>query len=111
MSIKYSGYVFDEPVLISNWNAPYRAGLYAILVPDQSVTPRPFRVIYFGESGNMSERGFLKLHAKFPCWIREAGSENNLYVALLLMPDSTPEQRRVAETQLIANYNPACNRT
>ena len=65
MSIKFSSYAFNEPMPVTLWTPPYRAGLYAMLVPDGSCRPRPFRIIYFGESGNMSDRGFLRSHHKF----------------------------------------------
>lgn len=111
MSIKYGSYVFDEPVLFALWSPPNRTGLYAILIPDKSFRPKPFRVIYFGESGNLSERGFFKSHNKYSCWIREAGSEENLYIAIYLMPDSTPSQRKFIEKLLITQYKPVCNQS
>lgn len=109
MSIRYGGYVFDAPAPLAAWSAPGKAGVYAILVPDQTYRPMPFRVIYFGESGDMSERGFLKGHRKYSCWIREAGSEESLYIAVYPMPKSTPEQRRAVESKLISEVGPVCN--
>lgn len=109
MSIKFSNYVFVEPIPITFLTPPYRAGLYAILVPDITATPRPFRVIYFGESGNLSDRGFFKAHHKYFSWLLQAGVESNLYIAVYLMPLSTQEQRRLVESQLIADYRPVCN--
>ena len=109
MGITYGSYAFNEPVPGGLWSPPYLAGLYAILFPDQAITPRPFAVVYFGESGNMSERGFLRSHEKFPCWIRQAGSESNLYIAVYLMPNSTVDQRRAIEAELINQYKPNCN--
>ena len=109
MSIKFSSYAFNEPMPVTLWTPPYRAGLYAILVPDITVSPRPFRVIYFGESGNLSERSFFKAHHKYFSQLQQAGVESNLYVAVYLMPVSTQEQRRTVESQLIADYRPICN--
>ena len=109
MAIRYGGYVFDAPAPVARWSAPHRAGVYAILVADQTYQPMPFRVIYFGESGNMSERGFLNGHPKYSCWIREAGSEQSLYIAVYPMPESTPEHRRAVAGGLISEIGPVCN--
>jgi hypothetical protein len=110
MTIRYGGYVFDAPAPVARWSAPHRAGVYAILVADQRCQPMPFRVIYFGESGNMSERGFLKGHPKYSCCVREAGSEQSLYIAVYPMPESTPEQRRAVADVLISEIGPVCNK-
>jgi hypothetical protein len=109
MAIRYGGYVFDAPAPVARWSAPHRAGVYAILVADQTYQPMPFRVIYFGESGNMSERRFFRGHPKYSCWIREAGSEQSLYIAVYPMPVSTREQRRAVAVGLISEIGPVCN--
>ncbi len=108
MSIKFSDYVFSEPILLNDWEPPYKAGIYVILKYDSSCTPRPYSYLYFGESGNISERGFTSHHAR-PCWIRNAGGEAKLYIATYLMPSSTAEERRAVEAKLIAYYQPVCN--
>ncbi len=110
MTIQYGNYVFSEPVQIDNWTPTYRAGIYAILKPGRSVSPKPFAVLYFGESGNLFDRGFFRAHHRYLCWLREAGLERNLYIAVYLMPDSTPDQRRAVESALISQYGPICNR-
>ena len=109
MNINFGGYNFSEPTKLTTWKPPYLAGLYAILIPDLSGDPLPLRVIYFGESGNMSERGFPSSHAKYSCWIAEASSEDYLSITIFPMPGSTEEQRRTIENQLISRYSPTCN--
>jgi hypothetical protein len=109
MSINYGGIQFNDPVRVTEWLPPFRAGLYAILVPDQSASPKPFRAIYFGESSNLSERGFLRSHIRYNSWIREAYSNNNLYISVHYMPDSTQQQRMELEKRLIDTYHPVCN--
>lgn len=104
MSIKYNEVNFSEPERLSNWAPPYRAGLYVIMVPDQNMKPKPYRAIYFGESGNMSERGFNSHHKK-NCWINTAGSEGNLFISTHLMPDSSEKERRNIEERLVQEYN------
>ena len=107
--IGFSGHNFSEPEQLVNWNPPCRAGLYAITVPDQSIKPKPFRVVYFGESGNMSERGFSS-HHKRSCWIKAAGRETNIYISTLLLPDATPFGRTNLEHTLVLKHKPVCNR-
>ncbi len=109
MSINYGDHLFSDPVWIGLWKPPRAAGLYAILVLDQSVKPQPYRVIYFGETEDFSARGFIKNHNKYPCWMRESGSEHYLYISILPQSWLTPEQRKAAEAVLIAKYRPACN--
>lgn len=108
MSIIYSTIAFTEPEKLSNWEPPHRAGIYAILIPDSNSKPRPFSVVYFGESENMSERGFASHHKRY-CWVKKAGNENNLYVSTYLMPNSTKEQRTTIESQLVQTFRPSCN--
>ncbi|MEW5902122.1 MAG: hypothetical protein AB1715_11720, partial [Acidobacteriota bacterium] len=101
--------VFAEPVPLTAWTAPFRSGLYAILVPDPGATPRPFRPIYFGESEDISDQSFINKHPKYPCWINEAGDVSKLYIAVYHMPFSTREQRLAVESSLISEYRPVCN--
>jgi len=108
MSITLGGLTFSGPTRFRDWDPPYRAGIYAILMPGAR-TAQSFRVLYFGESGNMSERGFLRSHHKYACWIRKAKSEDQLYVSTHLMPNSNADDRRKVESQLVSQYNPDCN--
>lgn len=109
MAICFGGYEFSEPVQLIHWVPPSIAGLYAILIPDNTYNPRPFRVIYFGETKNYSERGFIRSHHKYSAWLNVAGSEDNLYVSTFFMVLSPSLQRVVTETYLINEYRPVCN--
>ena len=55
MSIYFADSLFTEPERLTSWKPPYMAGIYVILIDDPSSTPVPFRPIYFGETGDMSE--------------------------------------------------------
>ncbi len=99
---------FSEPALfVFHFPLLFESGLYAILVPDASCSPRPFRVIYFGETGELSKR-VTSSHEKYPDWVREAGTASYLYVAFHEIA-GTQQARRAAESDLIAHYRPACN--
>jgi hypothetical protein len=110
MSITWGDVSFEGPYSITNWNPPYRAAVYAIMMkPDSRSKLNTYRILYFGESGNLSDRGFYRSHHKYNCWIRNAGSDDNLYIGIHPMPNSTDEERKRIEAALIARYNPVCN--
>jgi hypothetical protein len=98
---------FSEPARFPSVLVPSFQGIYAILVPDTGLTPRPFRLLYIGESANLSER-ITKQHERFEDWIREALG-GRLYFAYHKTIGMTDQQRRDAECELINHYNPPCN--
>jgi len=101
-------FTFSDPVPLAQWQPPARAGVYAILVPNDAVRPRPFSVIYFGQAHNYSERGFPNQHHKSFAWITTAQGKP-LHVATYDMPGSSEEQRCAVESALCSHYNPCCN--
>lgn len=104
---------FSGPFQLKYWAPPQSAGLYAILKYTRGLllAPDGWTVLYVGETGDLSERGFPSGHHAYPRWVYEAGSADNLYIATYMMPYSTPEQRRAVEKQLVTEYAPPCNRT
>lgn len=106
--IAFHNRFFTEPALFHMVLPPIASGIYAILVPDSSSSPRPFRAIYFGESRNLNDR-VTGEHERYGDWVTEAGNLSNLYVAFCLTPPLRGEQRRWVENDLIARYRPACN--
>jgi len=109
MNITFDEYEFNEPVKITKWEPPESRGLYVILVPDLHVEGLPLRPIYFGQSENFAERGFLKSHHKHEDWIKEAREIDNLFIAIYDMPGSTKEEREAIESKLINLNHPVCN--
>ncbi len=109
MSIYFADSLFTEPERLSSWKPPYIAGIYAILVDEPSSAPMPFRPIYFGETGDMSESGLIQHHPLHDCWYKQTGSVYRLYIAVCEMPDSSPVERKRLETELIKQYRPICN--
>ena len=106
----FDKYEFSEPTQITKWEPPESKGLYAILKPDiHAEGLLPVKPIYFGQTENFAERGFIKSHKKYPDWIEEAREIDNLFIAIYLMPGSTEEERKAIETELIAKYQPVCN--
>jgi hypothetical protein len=106
--IVFADISFTEPARFSFFLPPFiSGGLYAILVPDAAAKPRPFRVIYFGESGELAKR-VRPSHEKYPDWVREAGGAPTLFVSFHTMIGGQNE-RVALESELIAHYKPACN--
>lgn len=110
MTKTFGKYEFSKPLKIIKWEPPELSGLYAILKPDIHAEGLPVTPIYFGQTGNFAERGFIKSHEKYKDWIREAFEEEHIFIAIYLMPDSTEKERKVIEAELVKEYNPVCNR-
>lgn len=106
--IQFNNSVFTEPVPFSLALPPISSGIYAILAPEASCRPRPFRVIYFGESCNFLQR-VTEGHERFNDWSAEAGGAANIYVAFCHTPLLKEQQRRWVEYDLVDRYRPACN--
>jgi hypothetical protein len=109
MTITWGDISFEGPYAITAWNPPRRAAVYAIMYKRDRSEDRYF-IIYFGESENLSYRGFYRSHHKYNCWIQYAGSDDNLYIGINTMPNSTDAERRRVEQDLIRQYDPYCNR-
>ncbi len=110
MSTLLCTYAFVGPVSLSDWKPPCGAGIYAIYATRavQTILGPNYKLVYIGQSGNMSERGFSS-HKKRDCWISKAGSEDKLLVATHLMPNSTEDERLAIEQEIIKAYMPPCN--
>ena len=67
-------------------------GLYAVLVPDNAASPRPFRVLYFGESEELDER-VSSSHERYDDWCNAAKGAANVYVAYHWMTFSSKADR------------------
>ena len=109
MTITWGDTIFEGPFPATSWDPPRKAAVYAIMMkPDPKNKPDTFRILYFGESGNLNDRGFWKSHHKYDCFIKEASSESNLYIGIHLMPNSTTTEREEVEKKLNDQYNPRC---
>jgi hypothetical protein len=106
--IRFNNSIFTEPVPFSLALPPVSSGIYAILAPDASCRPRPFRVVYFGESDDFAQC-VTSEHERFNEWATEAGGVANLYTAFCPTPLLKGEQRRWVEYDLVARYRPVCN--
>jgi hypothetical protein len=98
---------FSEPSPFNSANTIPSQGIYAILVRDEGYTPRPFQIIYFGESDKLARR-VNPLHESYEEWVRQARGAA-LYVAFYNTAGTPNRQRKELQKQLIEDYNPPCN--
>ena len=107
MGTNFGEYEFDDPVKLVRWAAPYQKGIYLILIYEPNSYP-PFKPIYVGESGNMTERKFIESHTKYQCWINQVDNISDLYISSLPLPTSTKAEREEIKSRLISNYDLIC---
>jgi hypothetical protein len=98
---------FSEPSPFNSANTIPSQGIYAILVHDEGFTPRPFQIIYFGESDRLAQR-VNPLHEGYVEWVRQARGAA-LYVAFYNTAGTPSRQRKELEKLLIQDCNPPCN--
>ena len=108
MKIRFAKYHFDGPYVAARWTPPSCGGIYAVMVYDPAYSPLPYRVIFFGQAHDLSSRGLLRAHPKYPRWRAAAGSRG-LYVASYEMPGATELTRLAVQTHLVHHYQPECN--
>ena len=101
--ILLDGLSFSKPLAIDEWDPPRKAGLYIIVRKDDE------RIAYVGESGKLDNREFWKGHQKYKCWLRVAGAEKNLAIAFHPMLNSTQDQRKELESNLVRKLHPPCS--
>ena len=106
--IWFGNYCFSEPEVLPCSVPTSNSGIYAILVGDPTCHPRMMRVIYFGESENISGH-LTPWHEKYPQWCGVSSGAIHLYVAFLPMESSTTEERAAVLADLLAQYRPECN--
>jgi len=90
--IRFNDCLFSDPVPVGTWHPPSCAGIVVVLARNPQWGPKPLQPLYFGEVGSL------------PTSVRR----EDLLVGTLLMPYSTPAQRRVICSELVATYRPAC---
>lgn len=106
MPITWGNYTFSTPVRLTTWIPQSVPGVYAISVRRND----SFSPIYFGETEDLAARGINNTHHAYDCWLSETGSEQDIYVSVHPMANSTESDRRRVEDSLITQYNPVCNR-
>ena len=107
-TIRMAHKLFEGPFPIDGWTPPARAGVFCIMVPDSRCVP-PFRPVYFGESSNLAERVFPGAQHGRASWLDIADYDLSIYVAAHWMPQSSLDERKAVERQLVQFCQPECN--
>lgn len=98
-------YEFLGPINLDEWGPPMEKVVYLILSREKDT----FKILYADECEKTDENGFFTQNPNFKCWIDKSGSEKFLYLAILPMFDSEPDQRKHILSKIIARYQPICN--
>jgi hypothetical protein len=103
---------FDGPFKLENWEAPRQSGVYALLHRNTSEEGEISYVFdYCGQGNNLSSyRGYPWIQHRMKRLISRTGSKENVYIAVLLMPDSTKQERRQIEAALRQKFDPYFNK-
>ena len=105
LRLMYRPVLPGSPRPVSTTYVPSYGGLYAVMARDASCSPLPYRLIYVGKAGNLSER-VCRSHEKYPSWERAARGAQ-LFVAFHSIADESA--RTMAERRIIEHYKPECN--
>ena len=105
MTIQILHYEFLGPIKLSEWGPPMEEVVYAILAR----TKDTFKIIYVDESEKTDKTDFFTQHKKFKCWMTNAGSEDNLYLAIYPMWQKEEHERQKIMNHAISKYKPICN--
>ena len=105
MSIQILQYEFLGPIPISEWGAPMEKLVYLILSRNKD----KFDIIYVGDCEKTDDKSFFASHKQFQCWLKQSGSEQSLYLAILPMFESSEEKRTNVIHKIISLYKPHCN--
>ena len=98
---------FSEPLPFNSAITIPTQGIYAILIRDEGYTPRPFQILYFGESDRLARRVNTQ-HESREEWVRQARGAD-LFVAFYNTAGTPGRLRKELAKQLIQDYNPPCN--
>ena len=94
------------PIKLDEWGPPMEKVVYLIF----SRTKDSFNIIYAGDCDKTEEKNFFTNNSDFQCWIKNAGSEDSLYLAILPMFESSESQRKGIVSKIRLRYHPPCNK-
>ena len=105
MPIQILQYEFLGPIKLSEWGPPMEEVVYILFAKNKDV----FNIIYVGESGKTEASDFFTKNEQFKCCVSNAGSENNLYLSIYPMWESSQAARKQLVRKIVDRYNPVCN--
>ncbi len=105
MTIQILHYEFLGPIKLSEWGPPMNEVIFVILAREKDT----FNVIYVEQSEKTDKNDFFTKNEKYKCWLTHAGSKENLYLSIHLMPNSDEKDRLRIVNKAISHYKPICN--
>ena len=105
MSIQILQYEFLGPIPISEWGPPMEKLVYLILSRNKD----KFDIIYVGDCQKTDDKSFFTSNKQFECWLKQSGSKQSLYLAILPMFESGDEKRNNVIQKIMSQYKPHCN--
>jgi len=105
LSIQILQYEFLGPIKLSEWGPPMDRVVYIIFSKNKDV----FNIIYVGESEKTESKDFFTKNDQFKCWLSYTGKEENLYLSIYPMWESSQSQRDQLVKKIISKYKPVCN--
>jgi len=105
LSIQILQYEFLGPIKLSEWGPPMDRVVYIIFSKNKDV----FNIIYVAESGKTESEDFFAKNDQFKCWLSYTGKEENLYLSIYPMWESSQSQRNQLVKKIISKYKPVCN--
>ena len=79
--------------------------VYIIFSKDKDV----FNMIYVAESDKTDARDFFTNNDQLKCWISYSGKEDNLYLSIYPMWESSKSERVQLSRKIITKYKSICN--
>jgi hypothetical protein len=100
------------PIPVTEWEPSGEAGVYAVLhKSDPEADSAAYAVDYCGQSDRLqSYRGSPWIRQKQGRLIARAGSPDNIYIIIIVLPESSNAERRHIERALRDEYKPFFNR-
>ena len=68
-----------------------------------------FNMLYVGETEKTEAGDFFTKNEQFKCWLSNAGGENNLYLSIYPMWESSQSARKQLVRKIVDRYKPVCN--
>lgn len=110
MSLQFGSITFTDPVKLTQWNPASGPGIYCICVANHKWSPVPLQPIFFAASKDLADQELLREQVALESWRTQVSSSNKLLVAHVHLPEFSADQLGLFEQQLIAQYQPPCNR-
>ncbi len=105
MSIQILQYEFLGPIKLDEWGPPMEKVVYLIFGRKKD----SFNIIYVGECEKTAKKNFFVNNSNFKCWIKTAGSDDSLYLAILPMFESNQLARKRIINKILLHFHPPCN--